>query len=112
MEPMKTRFLCVCEGGVVRSAALATVLRWDFGQESVALSAAKNGHEIFDMLSAWADYIILMQPAFETSIPKKYASKIRVFDVGPDVWGNPMHKDLRKIVGEKAQEWYTAGWIL
>jgi hypothetical protein len=108
----RKRFLTVCEGGAVRSVSLATVLRWDFQQDAVPLSAAKNGHEAVDLLCEWADYIILMQPTFETAIPKKFAHKIRVLDVGPDIWFNPMDERLREIVGQAAEKWKQNGWVL
>jgi hypothetical protein len=108
----RKRFLTICEGGAVRSVSLATVLRWDFQQDAIPLSAAKNGPEAVDLLCAWADYIILMQPTFETVVPKRFHLKIRILDVGPDVWGNPMHPVLRDIVGSEAQKWKDRGWLI
>lgn len=110
MDTPRRRFLTVCEGGVVRSVSMATVLRWDFGQDAIPVSSAKSGPEAIFLLAEWADYIILMEPKFETCIPKKYAHKIRVFDVGPDVWGNPMHPELRQMVGEQVEKWQRKGW--
>jgi hypothetical protein len=112
MTTTRKRFLTICEGGAVRSVSLATVLRWDFQQDAIPLSAAKNGSEAVDLLCQWADYIILMQPHFETVVPKKFALKIRVLDVGPDVWRNPMDNELRTIVGEAAEKWRQNGWVL
>ncbi len=112
MGTRRTRFLTVCEGGAVRSVSLATVLRWDFQQDAIPLSAAKNGPEAVDLLCEWADYIVLMQPTFETVVPKKYSAKIRVLDVGPDIWFNPMDNRLRQIVGEAAEQWSRNGWVL
>lgn len=108
----RKRFLTICEGGAVRSVSLATVLRWDFQQDAIPLSAAKNGPEAVDLLCQWADYIILMQPTFETVVPKRFHLKIRVLDVGPDVWGNPMDPKLRDIVGEVAQKWKDREWLI
>lgn len=109
---VRKRFLTVCEGGIVRSVSLAAVLRWDFAQDAVPLSGAKSSDEVIRLLSEWSEYIVIMwSPAVER-IPKVHAHKIRLFDVGPDIWGNPMHPKLRDLVGGKAEEWMRAGWVL
>ena len=106
------KFLVVCEGGAVRSVALASVLRWDFGQQAVAISGSKSDPELVDLLSGWADYIVVMWTPAVEKIRKKYAHKIRVFDIGPDIWLNSMHRDLLNKVGEQADKWKDAGWQL
>jgi hypothetical protein len=111
MEARK-KFLTICEGGIVRSVSLAAVLRWDFKQDAVPLSGAKSSDEVISLLSDWAEYIIVMwNPAVER-IPKRNIGKIRLFDVGPDIWGNPMHPELRDLMGLKAEEWKRSGWAL
>lgn len=112
MTERRKRFLVICEGGVVRSASLATVLRWDFQQDAVPLSGAKSGQEAIDLLSEWSEYIVVMWNPAVDRIEKKYAHKIRIFDIGPDVWGNPMDPKLRQIVGEAAEKWQRNGWVL
>jgi hypothetical protein len=104
------RFLCLCEGGIVRSSALASVLRWEFGQDALAASAEKNAPETIAMLCEWANYVIVMQPRFAGAVPARYAHKVHVLDVGPDVWKNPLHPELLTIVGDAAEKWRDRGW--
>lgn len=106
------KFLTVCEGGVCRSVSLASILRWEFGQDAVPLSGSKSGQPVLDMLSQWSDYIVIMWTPAAERILKRYAYKIRFFDIGPDVWMNPLHKDLMNLVGKKCEEWKNAGWVL
>lgn len=106
------KFLTLCEGGAVRSVCLASVLRWEFGQDGVPLSGSKSGQDTVDMLSEWADYIVILWPPAAERILTKHAHKIRIFDIGPDVWKNSMHRDLLKIMLEKCEEWRLKEWKL
>lgn len=62
------------------------------------------------MLGAWADYIIVMEPKFAEKFLLKFKEKIRILDVGPDVWMNPLDKGLQKTVSEAAQRWSQTNW--
>lgn len=105
------KFLCVCEAGTVRSGALAYSLRYNFSQKRVfQASGAKSDQEDLDLLAAWADYIIVLDQKFKDRF-EKFSKKVRVFDVGPDVWKNPLHSELQRIVSEKAQEWANNKWL-
>lgn len=105
------KFLCVCEGGTVRSGAIAWSLRYNFGQGRVLqASHAKTPQEDLDLLGAWADYIIVMEPKFSEKFVSKFKEKIRILDVGPDVWKNPLDPGLQKMVSEVAQRWSQANW--
>ncbi len=105
------KFLCVCSAGSVRSVSLATALKTHFGQDAIAVGVHKNGQEVIKLLCDWADYIILMTPQFKKLLPKEIdESKIRIVDVGADVWGNPFDVNLHRPLCEKAQEWYNKNW--
>lgn len=104
------KFLCVCEGGTVRSGALAWSLRYNFNQGRVLQASwLKSPQEDLDMLGAWADYIVVLQPRFADKFVR-FKEKIRVLDVGEDIWKNPLHADLQRIVSEQAQKWASTGW--
>lgn len=101
---MKKKFLTVCEGGNVRSVSMAYTLKYDFSQDAIAFSFAKNSDEALKLLADWADYIVCMEPKF-TSRFEAWKAKVRVVDVGPDRWGNPLHSELYNIVAPVAQDW-------
>lgn len=100
----KKKFLTVCEGGNVRSVSMAYTLKYDFNQDAVAFSFAKNGDELLKALADWADYIILMEPKFDSRF-EAWKPKVRVVDVGADRWFNPLHPELYGIVAPVAQDW-------
>lgn len=104
------KFLCICEGGTVRSGALAWSLRYNFNQTRVfQASWLKSPQEDLDMMGAWADYIIVLEARFADKF-QKFKWKIRVLDVGPDIWRDPLHPALQNIVSTAAQRWASAGW--
>jgi hypothetical protein len=99
------KFLCVCEGGNVRSVSLTYVLKYEFDQEALAASWAKCSQETLDMLGGWADKIVLMQPRFGDKFVQ-WKEKLLVVDVGQDRWGNPFHPELKEFLSKVVQEWY------
>lgn len=104
------KFLCICQGGTVRSGALAWALRYRFDQRRVIVASwEKTEQEDLDWLASWADYIIVMQPRFADKFTK-HSGKIRVLDVGEDRWNNPLHHELQQIVTTAAQGWASRGW--
>lgn len=104
------KFLCICEGGTVRSGALAWSLRYNFNQGRVIQASwLKTPQEDLDMLATWADYIIVLEPKFADKF-ERFKSKVRILDVGPDVWKNPLDPNLQKIVSEYAQRWKAKNW--
>lgn len=98
------KFLCVCEGGTIRSVSLAWVLRYDHHQDAIAASWLKNSQETLDMLAQWADKIVVMQPHFSSKFTG-FREKILVVDVGPDIWKNPLHPQLMSVVRKATLEW-------
>ena len=102
----------MCEGGTVRSVAMAYSLKYSFGQDALACSWAKNSPETIALLCEWADWIIVLQEKFTKYIPENCAHKMRVFDVGPDRWGNPLNKELVEMVSEQVQKWSNSKFEL
>lgn len=103
-EKVKKKFLTVCEGGNVRSVSMAFTLKYEFHQDAIAFSHSRNGDEALKLLADWADYIIVMEPKFADRF-EAWKGKVRVYDVGPDRWMNPLHKELYEIVSRGAQDW-------
>ncbi len=108
------RYLCVCAGGVARSASLARVLNHcpdfeKFELEAVPISYDCLKDESVDLFGIWADWIILMQPKFMDRF-EKFRKKVRIFDIGPDVWGEPGHPDLLRRMMMEASKWAQKGF--
>lgn len=83
------KVLCVCEGGNVRSRALAYVLHDLMGHEAIPVGVRWMTAETMILLGMWADRIVVMQPHLAerlTVIPRLH-EKLRVLDVGPDTYG-------------------------
>ena len=107
------KILCVCEGGNVRSVGMAFALKHIYGQDALACGWRFNSLETFKMLCDWADRIVVMQEVFVAKVPSDVLrSKVRVVDVGPDCFGNPLHPDLQACVQHAAEAWMKKGWNL
>jgi hypothetical protein len=104
------KFLTVCEGGAVRSVALATILRWDYGQHAIPISGRFVDDDTLAMLTEWADLIIVLAPEYADRIPTDFTNKMRVWDIGPDKWRNSMHPELHNLLGEQVEKWKRAKW--
>jgi len=100
------KFLCVCQGGNVRSFTLSTLLKLKYNQEAIAVGWQYMDKAAFRALSKWADYIIFMQP-WEPGqwIPKEYQNKVRVLDIGEDRWGVSLNIDLVNILDPVIRQW-------
>ena len=94
------KVLCLCQGGNVRSVALAYLLKYGADTDALACSWQKNTPETIQMLCEWADAIALLESSFKVHVPTRYHDKIAIFDVGPDRWGNPLHPDLIALLTE------------
>jgi predicted protein tyrosine phosphatase len=104
-EKIVKKFMTVCEGGNVRSVSMAFILKYEFHQDAVAFSHSRNKDGLLKLLADWADYIIVMEPKFADRF-EAWKGKVRVVDVGPDRWMNPLHKELCDFLSRVAQEWY------
>lgn len=106
------KFLCVCEGGTVRSVAMSYMLKYSFGQDALACSWAKNSTETMKILCEWSDRIIPMQAKFALYIPEEHKHKIKICDVGTDRWSNPLNQELVNLAGEFVQKWSSENFEL
>ena len=109
------KFLTVCRGGIVRSVAMRRELVLS-GQDAVAVGHDFNSPETIAMLMEWADWVILMQPTMFWMLPKearqRHKHKIRVCNVGEDIWGDSFHPDLREQTEAAVDEWKRLKWVL
>lgn len=105
------KYLCVCDGGNVRSVGMAYVLKHEFGQgrnEAIAVGRGNSSIDTLAMLCEWADVIVIMEPHMKVDIGLKYKDKVRCVDVGPDRYGVYVHPELLQQVRVGAQ-WMADG---
>lgn len=100
----KMKILCVCSAGINRSGGMAYILKKN-GQDALTVGADRNTPETINMLSQWADRIVVMEPKFKSYIPEPFRKKVRICDVGEDIYGSPTHHWLIKKVEKFVAEW-------
>ena len=96
------KFLCVCDGGNVRSAALAFVLHDLRGHEAIPVGRLRVSPETMNMMCHWADVIAIMQPHMIESVPEQFRAKVKCVDVGIDRFGVYVHPALLPLVNDGA----------
>jgi len=100
--------------GTSRSVAMAFVLKHHEGLDALAAAHDGNSQETLDMLSGWADRIIVMEPKFALGILKKDIHKLvppELTNVGMDRWMNPLHPELQEKVFEIMERLKSSGII-
>lgn len=105
MEP-KLKILSLCQWGLVRSVAVRRILIDELGADVIAAGIEKNDEETLKMLGDWADVIFIAAKnlAFSPNASVFDRNKIKLLNIGDDVWQNPRHKDLeRKCKDELAE---------
>jgi len=105
------KVLTICSAGTVRSVSLAHVLKSCYGVDAIPTGHDLNSQETLDMLSDWADLIVVMQPHFAADLPARNAKKVVIVDVGPDVWGNPLDVGLLRKTHAIAKELHAKGLL-
>jgi hypothetical protein len=101
---MKSKIVCLCQGGNSRSVALAYLLKYHYKVDALACGWEKNEANTLIMLYEWADVICILQKEFIIYVPEKFHGKVDIFDVGPDVWFNGLHPDLLNKLQEMMVE--------
>lgn len=95
--------ITLCRGGNVRSVAAKMILSRYLHYEVIAIGAENTNSKTKDFLFNWADKIVVMSINKEilSTISEKFQDKVILFNVGNDIWGNPFHKELQKIIIDK-----------
>ncbi len=89
------KILTCCKHGLVRSVALADVLKLHFRPvDVVPIGLTSNTEETKEVLFNWADWIVVMERKYVERVPKKWETKVLVCDVGPDTYGNSHSPEL------------------
>lgn len=95
------KILTVCRAGLIRSSALANVLKLHFWPVDVLPCGIgkhqlgrMNTDETLDMLFKWADKIVVMEEHYKHRVPQEFQSKVLVCEVGADTYGSNTNGDL------------------
>lgn len=108
------KVLTICSAGTCRSVAMAHRLKHDYGHDAVPLGHDTNSQGTIDLMSRWADRIIVMEPQYGVGILKSEVHKLippELTNVGPDVWSGALSHDLQRIVGDMAQNLHEKGYL-
>lgn len=89
------KILCVCDHGNNRSVHFAHQLKY-MKHDVLTAGLIKNDPATLDMLFQWADVIITT--ASDQIIPEEYSQKVKLWDVGEDIYPRPMNPDLLQLV--------------
>lgn len=95
------KILTVCRAGLIRSSALANVLKLHFSPVDVLPcgigtydTGRFNTEETLEMLFTWADKIIVMEEHYQWKIPEQWRKKVMVCEVGPDTYKSNTNPQL------------------
>jgi predicted protein tyrosine phosphatase len=103
------RIVTMCRQGLVRSVALADVLKLHFEPvDVVPVGYFGNTEQLKDMLFEWADAIIVMEQKYNKHVHPRWAEKVYVCEVGPDTYGNSHNPVLISKVWEWCRKNQTA----
>jgi hypothetical protein len=77
---------------------MAFILKYVENFETLTVGLLYNSPETLKMLFEWADVITVPEEKLLKLIPDKYKSKVKFYNIGPDIYPRPFNKDLfRKI---------------
>lgn len=106
------KFLCICAGGNIRSRAMAYILMERHKQDALSAGANYQPQTIAHLAATWADRIIIMRPQFLEVIPFPLRNKVKVNDVGEDVFGTPWNFILIERCASFARDWAAHNFAL
>jgi hypothetical protein len=106
-----TKIAVFCKGGICRSAAMANELK-KYGHDVLCAGLGYNSPETIQMLTDWADRIVVMQKELTDFVPMNGRSKMILADLGPDIWANSSDPDLVARCRVIANEWAKKDWRL
>ncbi len=102
-------YLCVCQGGCVRSVALAYALKYrPNGNNAIAVGIDHMGHDLLEWepLCEWADFVLTVSPLVTAAVKTilvfgEFRPELIEILIGDDVWGltqGPYNADLMQKV--------------
>jgi predicted protein tyrosine phosphatase len=88
------KILCCCSEGANRSVTLAHILRYAPDFETMTVGLKYNSDATVMMMFEWADKILLVERWMITLVPKRYEHKVKIVDIGPDIYPRPYNPEL------------------
>lgn len=73
---------------------MAAILRYVPDMDVLTVGLETNDPRTCEMLFEWADVITVPEMDLLRFIPKKYKPKVKLYDVGPDLYPRPFNRDL------------------
>jgi len=96
------KILTICNKGNCRSVGTRYCLYKRGYNNVIAIGCTVAPAKTLRMLSGWADIILLAKPKHGNYVRKKFRKKINEnFTIGQDVWLNPLHEKLHKLVNKQ-----------
>ena len=91
------KILTVCQRANCRSVAAAYILKDVLGvNDTIAMGVQTASPETQSILFNWADEIVVVAGEdIYSQIPEEFLHKTSWVDIGPDIWRDPMHRDLQ-----------------
>ena len=86
------KILTVCDQGNNRSVTLAFALKY-LGHDVLSCGLKTNSPGTIDLLCEWADTILVTDITQRSQLPV-WASKVKLWNLGPDVYPRPHNKEL------------------
>lgn len=72
------------------------------GHDAIAIGVSHASHPTINLLSNWADRILLAERSLQEYIDEPYRGKIEEsFEIGPDEWGDPLNRELWSLIYER-----------
>ncbi len=101
------KIVTMCRQGLVRSVALADVLKMHFRPvDVIPIGHFANSAATIAMLSGWADRIVVMETHYKKHVPLEFHDKVLICDVGPDK-DNPQGSKTPKLITQ-CWQWVRA----
>jgi hypothetical protein len=95
------KILCICQRGNCRSVGTRYCLNERGYNNVIAIGWRNTSIETLKMLSDWAEIILVAKPYHGDYFSSGKKKVNKEFTIGEDKWGNPMHKDLHRIVNRQ-----------
>jgi hypothetical protein len=83
--------------GISRSVTLAYLLKLK-GHDTLAVGMRRMGRDTRKMVMDWAELIILLHQKCQEGIPQEYWPKLKIWEVGRDVYFQEPHAGLVEML--------------
>ena len=75
------------------------------GHEAVAVGVGTSPSAL-KAVGDWADTVFVMSEMYRAHLDQSLLGKAYTLEVGRDIWSNPYHKDLHRVVEGLLGRWF------